>query len=96
MGRRATPLVAGNWKMFKGPSETASFCAALAARLHALDGRLTRRELDVLARILSGLTSEGIALDLRVSVNTVLTYRKRAYGRLGVSSQAELFALCLA
>lgn len=70
--------------------------AALAARLHALDGRLTRRELDVLARILSGLTSEGIALDLRVSVNTVLTYRKRAYGRLGVSSQAELFALCLA
>ena len=38
MGRRATPLVAGNWKMFKGPSETASFCAALAGRLHALDG----------------------------------------------------------
>ncbi len=69
--------------------------AALAARLHALDARLTGRELDVLARVLIGMTSEGIALDLAISRNTVLTYRKRAYGRLGVTSQAELFALCL-
>lgn len=70
--------------------------AAAAARLHALDGRLTRRELDVLARILVGMTSEGIALDLRISPNTVLTYRKRGYARLRVTSQAELFSLCLA
>lgn len=70
--------------------------AAAAARLHALDGRLTRRELDVLARILVGMTSEGIALDLRIRPNTVLTYRKRGYGRLRVTSQAELFSLCLA
>jgi DNA-binding CsgD family transcriptional regulator len=70
--------------------------AALAARLQALEPRLTRRELDVLARALAGLTSAGIALDLRISLNTVLTYRKRAYGRLGVSSQAELFSRCLA
>ncbi len=70
--------------------------AALAARLHALDARLSRRERDVAARILAGMTSEGIALDLGVSRNTVLTYRKRAYARLGVSSQAELFSLCLA
>ena len=67
---------------------------AAATRLHALDGRLTRRESEVLARILVGMTSGGIALDLRISLNTVLTYRKRAYGRLGVTSQAELFALC--
>ena len=70
--------------------------AGVAARLHALDGSLTRRELDVLSRILVGMTSEGIALDLRIRPNTVLTYRKRGYGRLGVSSQAELFSLCLA
>jgi DNA-binding CsgD family transcriptional regulator len=69
--------------------------AALMARLAALDGALTGRELDVLARVLLGMTSEGIALDLRISANTVVTYRKRAYGRLGVSSQAELFARCL-
>ena len=69
--------------------------AALAARLHALDGRLTRREIDVLSRVLLGVTSEGIALDLGIGLNTVLTYRKRAYARLGVTSQAELFSLCL-
>jgi len=27
--RRGTPFIAGNWKMFKGPSETASFCSEL-------------------------------------------------------------------
>lgn len=70
--------------------------AAACARLHALDGRLTGRELDVLSRILVGMASEGIALDLRIRPNTVLTYRKRGYARLGVSSQAELFSLCLA
>ena len=68
---------------------------ALAARLHALDGRLTPRERDVLSRVLLGVTSEGIALDLGIGLNTVLTYRKRAYARLGVTSQAELFSLCL-
>jgi DNA-binding CsgD family transcriptional regulator len=85
----------GTLGMLLRSRDRADRVAALAARLHALDGRLTRRELDVLARILIGMTSEGIALDLGVSTNTVLTYRKRAYGRLGVSSQAELFALCL-
>jgi DNA-binding CsgD family transcriptional regulator len=69
--------------------------AALAARLHALDGRLTARERDVLARVMLGVSSEGIALDLGIGLNTVLTYRKRAYARLGVTSQAELFSLCL-
>jgi DNA-binding CsgD family transcriptional regulator len=69
--------------------------AALAARLHALDGRLTSRERDVLSRVMLGVTSEGIALDLGIGLNTVLTYRKRAYARLGVTSQAELFSLCL-
>lgn len=69
--------------------------AALAARLHALDGRLTARERDVLSRVMLGVTSEGIALDLGIGINSVLTYRKRAYARLGVSSQAELFTLCL-
>lgn len=70
--------------------------AAAAARLYALDGSLTRREIDVLARALIGMTSAAIALDLRISAHTVLTYRKRAYARLGVAGQAELFALCLA
>lgn len=66
---------------------------AFSARLHAMNGGLTPREREVLARGLLGMTSQGIALDLGVGVSTVLTYRKRAYARLGVSGQAELFAL---
>ena len=68
---------------------------ALSARLHAANGALTARERTVLARVLTGMTSEGIALDLGLALNTVLTYRKRGYARLGVSSQAELFALMI-
>lgn len=61
----------------------------------ALPAALTRREVQVCARVLRGLTSEGIAIDLGLSKATVATFRKRAYGRLGVSSAAELFNCCL-
>ena len=67
---------------------------ALSARLHAVCGALTPRERAVLARVLLGMTSQGIALDLCIGMASVLTYRKRGYARLGVTSQAELFALC--
>ncbi len=67
---------------------------ALSARLHAVCGTLTPRERAVLARVLLGMTSQGIALDLCIGMASVLTYRKRGYARLGVTSQAELFALC--
>lgn len=68
---------------------------AAAARLAALSAALTRRERDVLARALVGMTSEGIALDLGIGLTSVLTYRRRGYARVGVTSHAELFALCL-
>jgi len=57
--------------------------------------RLTRREQAVCSRILLGFRTEGIALDLGVQPSTVVTLRKRAYQKLGISSQTELFALCL-
>ena len=85
----------GTLGMLLRSRDRADRVAALVARLHALDGRLTLRERDVLSRVMLGMTSEGIALDLGIGLNTVLTYRKRAYARLGVTSQAELFSLCL-
>lgn len=69
--------------------------AGFLSLLRSAHPGLTGRERDVLARILVGMTSEGIALDLGIGVNSVLTYRKRAYGRLGITSQAQLFSLCL-
>lgn len=62
-------------------------------RLVALERGMTQRELDVCARTLIGLTAEGIALDLNIKKTSVLTYRKRAYARLGISSQTQLFRL---
>ena len=57
---------------------------------------LPRREAEVCARILYGLSSVGIALDLTVSEETVKTYRKRAYQRLSIGSERELLTWYLA
>jgi DNA-binding CsgD family transcriptional regulator len=57
---------------------------------------LSRRESEVCARILYGLSSCGIALDLGIGKESVMTYRKRAYQRLGIGSQRELLMWYLA
>lgn len=54
---------------------------------------LTDRERRVCSLIAVGLSSEAIALTLGVSINTVLTFRRRAYARLRISTQNELLRL---
>jgi len=56
---------------------------------------LTNRERQVCERILLGYTTTGIGLDLDIAPTSVATYRKRAYAKLSISSQNELFSLCL-
>jgi len=51
---------------------------------------LPRREAEVSARILYGLSTPGIALDLAVGEESVKTYRKRTYLRLQIGSEREL------
>ena len=53
---------------------------------------LSPREAEVCAGIVLGLTTVGISLRCGISINTVATHRKRAYRKLGVSSQNELFS----
>lgn len=53
---------------------------------------LTDREVQVCTLILIGCSSEAIALRLGIAVSSVLTYRRRAYERLAIVSQNELFA----
>lgn len=55
---------------------------------------LSERERQVCARILCGYGAEAIAQDLAVSTTTVKTFRRRAYAKLGIASQNELFARC--
>ncbi|MCK1395007.1 LuxR C-terminal-related transcriptional regulator [Bradyrhizobium sp. 1] len=56
---------------------------------------LTPREHEVCRRIMLGFSSEAISQALGISLHSILTYRKRAYQRLGISSQSELFAIVL-
>ncbi|WP_022719797.1 helix-turn-helix transcriptional regulator [Rhodopseudomonas sp. B29] len=56
---------------------------------------LTGREKQVCRLILAGYGSEAIAATLAISLHSTFTYRKRAYGKLGISSQNELFAIAL-
>jgi len=69
----------------------------LLARAFALPplDMLTAREREVCLNILRGLSSEAIAGGLAISLNSVLTYRRRAYQRLGITSQNELFSLVM-
>ena len=76
--------------------------------IHQRDGRLykieqllmnnshahiTERESEVCARIILGYSTTAIALNLGITENTVATIRKRAYSRLNISSQNELFEM---
>lgn len=64
----------------------------LRAALQRRHADMPARELDVCARLLQGLSYDGIAADLGLSVATVKTYRRRAFERMGLHFKSELFA----
>jgi DNA-binding CsgD family transcriptional regulator len=68
----------------------------MLARLRSLCPALSKRELDALRGVLEGHSAAEIADSMGVKPSSVVTYQKRAYQRLGISSQRQLFALCLA
>ncbi|AXI47633.1 hypothetical protein C1J03_17450 [Sulfitobacter sp. SK012] len=57
---------------------------------------LSKRERATCLGILAGQKAELIAAEIGVAPSTVVTYRKRAYSKLGISSRASLFAICRA
>ena len=54
---------------------------------------LTERERDVVHLLLQGNSAKAIARGLSISPETARNHLKRVYPKLGVASQAELFAL---
>ncbi|CAH1654358.1 MAG: helix-turn-helix transcriptional regulator [Chelatococcus sp.] len=60
-----------------------------------LEKPLSEREGEVCARVVAGYSNEAISLDLSVSMHSVVTYRRRAYQKLNVTSQSELFSMVL-
>jgi DNA-binding CsgD family transcriptional regulator len=73
------------------PDQSLAALFATRAPLSAL----TPREQEVCHRILLGFSSEAISQALGISLHSTLTYRKRAYERLGISAQNELFGIVL-
>jgi LuxR family transcriptional regulator, activator of tox operons len=64
-------------------------------RLISIAPQLSRREVQVCAEIVRGLSSAAIASSLGLSINTILTHRRRAYAKLKISSQNELSQILL-
>lgn len=65
------------------------------SRLNTFSNALSTREMQVCAEIVLGRSSDAIARKLGLSINTVLTHRKRAYSKLQISSQNELSKIVL-
>lgn len=63
---------------------------ALGARV-----ALTAREVEVLALITQGMSNLEIAEHLYLSINSVKTYIRSAYAKIGASSRARAVAWCL-
>jgi len=55
--------------------------------------QLSRRETEVVAGVLNGRTLPEVADALQIAYTSVLTYQRRAFLKLGVSTQKELFRL---
>jgi two-component system, LuxR family, response regulator FixJ len=66
-----------------------------AEALPAAVAALSRREREVLELILAGRQTRAIAGSLFISVKTVEFHRSRIHAKLGVTSLASLFNLCL-
>jgi DNA-binding CsgD family transcriptional regulator len=84
--------VARHFQQTAPPDQSLAMLFATRVPLAAL----TPREQEVCRRILLGFSSEAISQALGISLHSTLTYRKRAYERLGISSQNELFGIVLA
>ena len=91
LGELVLPMLAKH-RALKQADEAASgsFIARTEARLSYSHPALTGRERGVCARTLAGMTAEAIAIDLGIGQSSVLTYRRRAYHRLGISNIQQL------
>ncbi len=72
------------------PPRLAPDRTAVAQHLARLDPRLSLRETAVCAALLCGQSAKETATSLGIEPSSVVTYRKRAFLKLGVSSQFEL------
>lgn len=103
---RARALAAGahGWVSMSVTSAELVEAVAAAAAGEALtepgdrlghDVGLTPREVEVLALITQGMSNQDIAERLYLSINSVKTYIRSAYAKIGATSRSRAVAWCL-
>jgi DNA-binding CsgD family transcriptional regulator len=86
----ALPLVTIARRHVELLANTSSGADAWRLRLKVIRHDLTSRELEVAARMLAGQSLREIAQEIGVAHSSAITYRERAYRRLGVQNFKEL------
>ena len=56
---------------------------------------LTRREREISQLLLRGHSSKSVARELKIAPGTVMVHKRNLFGKLGISSQFELFSLLI-
>ena len=85
-----TALVRAGRSVLADGVATEGGVALIEERLAARHPKLSGREREICARTLAGRTARGIGEELGLSPGTVLTYRQRAYAKLGIASASAL------
>lgn len=89
LGALAQLAITGLTRLSQSPPPLLEEVSKRLSHAHPI---LTPREREVCARTLTGATARQISADLHLSVGTVLTYRQRAYQKLGMHRSSDLLA----
>lgn len=95
IGEIAFPLLARHYALMSERSIVSSALTSLPLieNCIALSGHnIPRREAQVVARMLYGMTCEGAALDLAIAYETAISYKKRFYRRFNLGGFRELLS----
>jgi DNA-binding CsgD family transcriptional regulator len=98
-GRLLFPLLAKHRFLLSvsgaGAPSRAALIERAERRVSMLSVKLTPRQRVVCSLTAIGMTAHGIALELGIKTSSVVTHRRRAYERLGISGGNELTRLLL-
>ena len=90
--------IAKHLRLSEASFPTDGDCLSRSSLLSSIQRRaphLSKREWEVCEGIARGKTTNVIAEELGIKFSSVLTYKKRIYEKLGVSTQRELLAIML-
>lgn len=96
LGALAQIAITALTRLARRPSAGMPLVQQVEQRLAEAHPRLTVRERQICARTLIGNTARQIAAELNLGHGTVLTYRQRAYQKLGMSKSNDMLAAIMA